>query len=1479
MTNPFSPQTSTWFSETFGHPTEIQRRGWETIADGEHALLVAPTGSGKTLAAFLWAIDQIGRAVDETVPHGVQVVYISPLKALVYDIERNLRSPLAGITRVAERLGAAQRRATVDVRTGDTPQTERRAQAKHPGDILVTTPESLYLLLGSKARANFAAVHTVIVDEIHALAPTKRGAHLALSLERLTALAAVEPQRIGLSATVRPREEVARFLGGAHRKVSVVDASRPPDLDLQVVVPVPDMSRVDPTPAARTSILSALHRDESPPAERGIWPAIYPRLVETILAHRSSIIFVNSRGLCERLASRINELAGEALVLAHHGSVSHEKRAEMEEQLKRGELRGIVATSSLELGIDMGAVDTVMLIESPGSVARGLQRVGRAGHQVGGRSIGRIYPKHKGDLLECAVVGQRMRAGEIEAIAPIASPLDVLAQQLVAIVCDEPRHIDELLELVRLSYPYRSLSHDALVAVLDMLSGRYPSDEFTSLSPRLSWDRGTDRVHTRRGTAMLSRLNAGTIPDRGLYGVFLGEDGPRVGELDEEMVFETRLGDRIILGASTWAVEHIGRDRIVVAPAPGEPGRMPFWHGDGPGRPVELGRALGRLARELGEQRPKAMLRYIRQHTPLDALAAQNLVDYIVEQKEHTGSLPTDLSLTVERFRDELGDWRVCILSPFGTPVHAPWAMALQSLLSARAGFEVQVMYTDDGIVLRFADTESLPEVDALFPDPDEVEDLVTHALADTALFASLFRENAARSLLLPRRRPDQRNPLWAQRRKAQALLASVAKYPGFAIVIETYRQALADLFDLEGLKALLRDIERRRIRVHEVETPSASPFARALVFAYVANYIYEQDAPLAERKAQALTLDRALLNELLGSPNLRELIDLDALTELEQDLQRLEPTTGARDADELHDRLRVLGDLTREDLQHRAPPEAVDAWLAKLERARRAVVVNVAGERRWIAAEDAGVYRDALGAAPPAGLPASFLEEVPDALERLLRRYARTHGPFLPSAPAGRFAMTPAQVMPALQLLESEGVLVRGEIRPGGSDIEWCDTGVLRALKRRTLARLRNEVAAVESNALARFLPQWHGIASPRPPHALPEAIAQLEGLSLPWSTLVDTLLPARILNFEPAALDQLSATGRVIWIGKGALGTRDGRIALYRREQVAVLVEPNDDYSPSSPAHAAALAHLAARGASFAFELEAPIKHAMPDIQPSEIDALLWDLVWAGLITNDTFQPLISLRRSGPRRRAAEFATGRWSLVSGLVSASSDTARTVARANLLLERYGIVSREAVNGETLRGGFSPIYRALSAMEETGKVRRGYFVEGLSGAQFAQPGAVEQARAARSDTSPAEPTDDDVLCLAALDPANPYGTLLPWPAAQSPRRIPGAFVVLAQGEPVLYLGPQARALTTFEVPSTLGNPEAQARLLALAFTALTRANPTGRRRSLRIERIDGVPARESPLRASLEAIGFRSDPRGLVSPGAFDGEATMRRGA
>ncbi|MEP6655223.1 MAG: helicase-related protein, partial [Myxococcales bacterium] len=1023
---------------------------------------------------------------------------------------------------------------------------------RKPADILITTPESLYLMLGSAVRETLRFCDTVIVDEIHALAPTKRGAHLALSLERLAALTAAEPQRVGLSATQRPLDEIGRFLGG-DRPVTLVDTSEPPRLDLTIEVPVDDMENV-------RSEREAERETDRSGAPTGMWAAIHPRLVELIRAHRSTIVFANSRRLCERLAQGINDLAGENLVRAHHGSVSRPQREEIEEMLKAGQVRGLVATSSLELGIDMAAVDLVVQIESPGSVARGLQRVGRAGHSVGARSIGRIFPKHRGDLLESAVVARRMVRGEIEPVRVPRNPLDVLAQQIVALVAvdgqpqgnapDGPDGgagipVGRVEALVRRSYPFSTLSREVLLAVLDMLTGRYPSDEFADLRPRLSWDRATDRLTPRRDARLIALVSGGTIPDRGLYGVHLGEGGPRIGELDEEMVYESRVGETFLLGASSWRILQITRDRVIVAPAPGEPGKMPFWRGEGPGRPLELGWALGAFIRELGTRDEAAGVAWLQSDYHLDARASQNLWRYVNAQREATGTLPTDREITVERFRDELGDYRVCILSPFGARVHAPWALALEARLGAAAGFEVQTLWSDDGIVLRFAGADEPPPLSTLLPEPEEVEDLVIEQLGRSALFATHFRENAARALLLPRRRPDARQPLWAQRLKAQSLMAAAMRYPTFPIVLETYRECLQDVFDVPALVDTMMAVRRRELRVVEVDTASASPFARSLAFAYVAAYMYEGDSPLAERRAQALTLDRNLLRELLGQDELAGLLDPAVLDQIEAELQATDPERRARHADAVHDLLRRVGDLTVAEIAARAESDPAE-WLTALQTSHRAAPVRVAGESRWIALEDVARYRDALGVQPPPGMPAAFLVPVAQAFESLVARWARTHGPFATTTVAARFGLVPAQVEPALRAMAAAGRLVEGRFREEGPAAEWCDADVMRVIRRRTLAGLRAEVAPVEAAVLARFLPSWQGVGSTRSGTArLREVVEQLEGLYLPFSDLEKRVLPARVRDFQPSMLDELGALGEVVWVGGGSLGGDDGRVA----------------------------------------------------------------------------------------------------------------------------------------------------------------------------------------------------------------------------------------------------------------------------------------------------------------------------------------------
>ena len=1531
---PFGPAVRAWFEATFEAPTQAQAEGWAAISAGRNTLIHAPTGSGKTLAAFLWCLDRLVGHPRPTPARGdpgsVRVLYISPLKALTYDVERNLRAPLAGIALAAQRLGDEPPRITIASRTGDTPADERRNLVRHPPDILVTTPESLYLLLTSQAREILRGVEHVIVDEVHAIAGTKRGAHLALSLERLELLRtssvpgapsasgvdqAPPLQRIGLSATQRPLETIARFLGGAGegRDVAVVDAGTRKPLELQVVVPVEDMARLGEIVSQGDEAGGPVIGGET---RSSIWPAIHPRILALIREHRSTIVFVNSRRLAERLAQRLNELAGEELVRAHHGSIAREQRLQIEEELKAGRLPALVATSSLELGIDMGAVDLVIQVESPTSVAHGLQRIGRAGHQVGEPSKGVIFPKYRGDLLETAVVVKGMHDGAIEATILPRNPLDVLAQQLVAMTLGERFTVDELLAVVRRAAPFESLTREALEGVLGMLAGAYPSDEFAELKPRITWDRLADAVEARRDARVVAITSGGTIPDRGLYPVFLegeaGTPGRRVGELDEEMVYELRAGmhgDVIVLGASSWRVADISPNRVTVTPAPGVPGKLPFWHGDAVGRPVELGRQIGAFVRGVeadlakGTQgRAKAAARLRREHD-LDDRAAENLLAYIEDEREVAGALPTDRRIVIERFRDEVGDWRLVILTPFGGRVHAPWCMALEARIQERLGLEVQTIWSDDGIAIRLPEGDgSLDGVEQLlFPDPGEVEDLVVGRVGQSSLFASRFRENAARALLLPRRRPGTRTPLWQQRQRSADLLAVASRYGSFPILVETYRECLADVFDLPALRDILGGVQRRELAVHSVETARASAFASSLLFDYVAAYMYDGDAPLAERRAQALTLDRDLLRELLGQEELRELLDADALADLELSLQALVEERQARDPDQVHDLLRRLGDLSADEAGARTSGGRVEAsiHLAGLAGSRRAVRARIAGEERWIAMEDVARYRDGVGVSAPPGVPGAFLAPVAGALDGLLARFARTHGPFLGSEPARRWGLPGGVVEDALRRLVAAGTLLSGEFRPGGAEREYCDPEVLRLLRRRSLARLRREVEPVDPVTLARFLPAWHGVAtspsgsgsggSPLRGSAalerLAEVVDQLAGLPIPASVLERDVLPARIPGYQPRLLDELGAMGEVAWVGRGSLGRDDGRVVLYRpgRELLRPSGLPDGVERPAGEIQERLRAHLRRRGACFYRELFT----AAGGRSDREVLDALWDLVWAGEVTNDTVAPLRALRWKRPvkdhRPRAGRLTTlgppeaaGRWSLVETGGGDSRDgrdgnappltatrTERVHAQALVLLERHGVLTREAVAGEAVDGGFSAVYPVLRAMEEAGRIRRGYFVDGLGAAQFALPGAVDRLRALRDQ--PGEAAGDHgrvVHLLAAADPANPYGAALHWPRhgdddRRAFQRAAGAYVALVDGAAVLYLD---RGGTSIQVLPAAEDMDA----LAFAVRSLGDIVADGRVRELVIRKVDGAPVAESPHRDALLAAGFAQGYRGYV---------------
>ena len=1542
----FSEPTRTWFAAAFAVPTPAQAGAWEAIGAGRHALVVAPTGSGKTLSAFLWSID---RLLTDPPPSDKQqrcrVLYVSPLKALAVDVERNLRAPLTGIRHTAARLGTELPEVRVGVRSGDTSAADRRKMVTAPPDVMITTPESLFLMLTSQAREALRGVQTVIVDEVHAVAGTKRGAHLGVSLERLDALLDRPAQRIGLSATVRPVEEVARYLGGT-APVEVVSPPSEKRWDLSVVVPVEDMT----SPGGAFDDDPGADDDPGGGAERvsSIWPHVEERVVDLIEQHSSTIVFANSRRLSERLTARLNEIAaeragvepapgdkvpaqamgqsgateGSAPVIAksHHGSVSKEQRALIEDDLKRGRLPAVVATSSLELGIDMGAVDLVVQIESPPSVASALQRVGRAGHQVGEVSRGVLFPKHRGDLAQTAVAVERMRSGAIESLRVPTNPLDVLAQQVVAATALEPWGVDELYELFKRSASFAGLPRSAYDGVLDLLAGRYPSDEFAELRPRIVWDRVTGELTGRPGAQRLAVTSGGTIPDRGLFGVFLvGGEGPgrRVGELDEEMVYESRVGDVFALGATSWRIEDITHDRVLVTPAPGIPGRLPFWKGDGLGRPAELGEAVGAFTRELGAM-PRAKAEARARENGLDEYAAGNLVTYLHEQLEATNVLPTDTTLLVERFRDELGDWRLVLHSPYGTPVHAPWALAINARLRERYGVDGQAVASDDGIVIRIPDTDAEPPgAEVVVFEPDEIDDLVTQEVGGSALFASRFRECAARALLLPRRDPGRRSPLWQQRQRSAALLEVASRYPSFPIVLEAVREVLQDVYDLPSLIGLMRRVDRREVQVADVTTHAPSPYARSLLFGYVAQFVYEGDSPIAERRAAALSLDQGLLAELLGRAELRELLDPAVLEEVEAELQRLADDRRARGAEGLADLLRLLGPLSREEVVARSVPDAdVDAWAAELVAARRVVEVRMGGTERWCAIEDVGRLRDGLGVPVPPGTPDAFTDPVDDPIGDLVSRHARTHGPFTVDDVATRLGLGTAVVRQTLQRLASQGRVLDGEFRPSGSGTEWCDAEVLRKLRRRSLARLRKEVEPVEPDALGRFLGAWQHVwaAAPSPGgrggragrgrgglrgvDGVLSAVDQLAGCPVPASALEPLVLAARVRDYETSYLDELTASGEVVWAGHGTLPGSDGWVSLHLADS-AELTLPEPQVPEHSEAGQAVLDALAGGGAYFFRQLADAVRAAGVEATDQALSAALWELVWAGRVSNDTLTPLRALTRTGtashrtrrppPRARmgsprmgsttgaGARLTTarggppetaGRWAVLPG--TDPDPTRRAKAVAERLLDRHGVVTRGAVVSERVPGGFAAVYKVLSAFEDTGRCRRGDFVDGLGAAQFGTAGAVDRLRtfadgAVGGEPGPGDPSEREPLAiaLAATDPANPYGAALAWPArddAESghrPGRKAGAMVVLVDGRLVLYVERGGRTLLTWSDEPALLHP---------ATAALAEAVGRGALGRLTVEKADGeqlLGRGDTPLREALTAAGFVSTPRGL----------------
>ncbi|WP_206436420.1 ATP-dependent helicase [Corynebacterium hylobatis] len=1483
----FRPQVATWFGEVFAAPTPVQESAWSAISDGDNALVVAPTGSGKTLAAFLWALNNlVERAGQLALPvgegasasgDGVKVLYISPLKALGVDVENNLRAPLTGISRVAERLGLDAPEISVAVRSGDTPAAERSRQLRRPPDILITTPESAYLMMTSKAAGILKTVDTVIIDEIHALAGTKRGVHLALTLERLARLTGGF-QRIGLSATVRPLTTVANFLGG-DRPVEIIAPPADKAWDLQVRVGVEDMSDL-PVPELGSTIGEATIDDQlnpEPAQPKSIWPYIEQEVYEEVMGHRSTLVFVNSRRSAERLTSRLNEIhaeihdpealspptrrppaqimvpadtAGAApplIARAHHGSVSKDERAVTEQMLKEGSLKAVVATSSLELGIDMGAVDLVVQVESPPSVASGLQRVGRAGHSVGAVSEGSFHPKHRTDLVQSAVTVERMRQGMIEELHVPANPLDVLAQQTVAAVAVEDLDVEEWYALVRRAWPYRELARDVFDAVIDLVSGVYPSTDFAELRPRVVFDRVTGMLSARPGAQRVAVISGGTIPDRGMFGVFLlgGEGAPRrVGELDEEMVYESRVGDVFTLGASSWRIENITRDQVLVSPAPGHTGRLPFWTGDAAGRPYELGLALGAYRREVHADPSRI--------ADLDDHARTNLLAFLTEQHEATGVIPDERTLVLERFRDELGDWRVVLHTPFGRGVNAAWALAI----GARFDIDVQAVAGDDGIVLRLPDGAVEPDGSIFLFDADDITELVTEQVGNSALFASRFRECAARALLLPRRHPGKRAPLWQQRQRAEQLLDVARKYPSFPIILETVRECLQDVYDLPALTQVCRDLGTRRIRITEVTTDQPSPFASSLLFNYTGAFMYEGDSPLAEKRAAALALDPTLLAKLLGTVELRELLDPEIIAEVHEQLRR-RGDRRARSPEEFADTLRVLGPIPVDELAHHT---TFSGGLDSL--GDRIMEVRIGGRAHLAQTPDAPLLRDALGVPVPPGIPAQ-VDTILDALEQLVSRWVRTRGPFVLRDLAADFGLAVSAAHSALQPLLADARVIEGRFRQGIEEQEYCAADALNIIRRRSLAAARAATQPVSQSAYARFLVDWQQVApvgqrpTLRGADGVFTVLEQLAGARLPASAWESIVLPSRVADYSPLFLDELTSSGEILIAGAGTAAARDPWIMLLPADYAAELVPEVEAAGLTFIQER--VVEILRRGGGFLF---ADLQRELTDLVTSaELREAVWGLVDAGLVSPDSFAPVRArlattggttahrARRRPNRSRLRHGPPldmgGRWALT---VPASTEaTARSVVQGETWLDRYGVVTRGSVVAEDVLGGFALAYKVLSGFEESGKAMRGYLVEGLGASQFSTPAVIDRLRGMDNGGFPPDLQNPDVHVLAAADPANPYGAALPWPET-GPSRAAGALVVLADGLLLAHVTRGGRTLTLFDDVNT-----------DLVVGALAAAVD----QPLTVEKINGESAFDSPLLGALREAGASISPRGV----------------
>lgn len=1461
----FHPLVRRWFERTYVAPSPPQVLGWPGIAEGKHTLILAPTGSGKTLAAFLWTINRLVEARLNGEPEeGVRVVYVSPLKALNNDIHRNLEEPLRGIRDEAARSGLTLRPITTAVRTGDTPPAARAAMLTSPPDILITTPESLYLMLTSpRARRLFRSVEYCIVDEIHAVCGNKRGVHLSLSLERLAALAEREFTRIGLSATLHPLDAVARFLGGMDggrpRPVNVVDAGRRKAMDLRVECAAPDFSLLAP---------------------EGIWTLLFTEMLEQIRRHRTTLIFVNNRRLAERVAARLNELitgspaafglyavpfggepsapppGGADLVQAYHGSMARGARERMETDLKEGRLRALVATSSLELGIDIGSIDLVIQVQSPKGIARGLQRVGRSGHLVTAASSGRLYPSHREDLVESAVVAHAMLRHEVEPVAIPENCLDVLAQQIVAMVSVEEWNVGDLYALVRRSACYRDLSRDHFLGVLRMLAGRYDHPSLRNLRARISWDRVNDSLRALPGSGRLALTSGGTIADRGYFGVYLEDGRTKVGDVDEEFVLESRAGDTFILGSSVWRMTAIDANRITVTPAPGQPARMPFWRGEGIGRSFELGRRIGAFRRTVSARLDDpGLLADLQTEYPIDSRSAWNITEYLRKQRAAAGIVPDDRVLLVEGFRDEIGDPRIVVHSCFGRRVNALLGLLLEHRLRERTGLEPQMLSNDDGVLLRCADVDEVP-LDLLEGiTPAAAEAVVLNGILTSPLFAGQFRQNAGRALLMPRAAAGRRTPLWLQRLRAADLLEVVRQADDFPIVIETVRDVLHDVLDYARFQEIVRGIADGTIAVRQVRTDAPSPFAAGLLFAFIAVYMYEWDHPRADRLSQYATINRELLEGILDVDTMQALIRPEAVTAVEAQLQHTADGSRARSPEELLEILLRVGDLTEAEAAARSEDPS---FIGALAANGRAVRMLVGGEERWIAGEERPLYENAARNAP-----------------LLLRRFLQTHGPVPSPALSERFGLPPEKVEETLRELSRSEPVQRS---PGGRDAgtpAWYYRPTMERIQRATLHILRREISPCTLSRYTFFLFRWQHLApgtQRRGPEAVADTLEQFEGLPLPAEMWEREILYRRVADYSRAPLQELCSAGEFVWTGSGP-----GRLRTVRRGNGALFLPPppGADDASLSPAARRVLQCLRDQGALFYADLRTATRLSLLGLNEG-----IASLLWGGFITNDVFGELGQVRRPSrvppgmedrielldpyhnPRRarllqsarraiRGVAGWKGRWSAVHAAAvmgEAATPEEQAAAQARQLLNRYGILPREFHRREDVLP-WPLIAMALHLMELRGEIRRGYFVEGLSGMQYALPEAVEELRSAREGA--------EITLVNACDPACPFGAGVGiTPRGAEPRtvaRLPSHALVFRGGAPVLLI--EGRRVTLVDQDDLDGAREGL-RLFAAQIRLPDELRPSP---EIIIETCDGAPATASRLAPALRSLGFRAD--------------------